>query len=1708
MRVFRLFRHGLWLWSWGRTWLRVVVVVAVTGLAVGVALSAPVRSAVHGHRGVGTGSAVSRGVRPVALCDGSGRVRGGGRARVACWAVREAAARRRWLELPVLRSERLLSRSAYRNLSVRAAERLLERDFGRSVAAASASPASDRAVLGHVLRYVNAREAVISSRSGRRIVFSSVPLVASRGGGSPAPVDLRLRRAAGGFAPVNPLTPVLIGSTLGHGVNVGPAGLWLGLQGADVAAERLGRSSVVFSDVARDTDAVVSPTVGGVEISVLLRSPLSPERLRLSVALPRGARLIGSRGGSVSIVRDGVTLGRVLAPVAVDAQGSAVAVAMTATGSSLLLSVPHRAGDFDYPILVDPQVSIGLSSSQGSWSEQGPLLSQNVGKYGNGDPLSITASGGRYYGSPSDWVEWGWTGPSVPTTGSVSVTDTFYDVTVAAWDTSGTLIPEIDLTNCQTAYLHAVLRAQPGQVFNYPQYSYGLGVPCNPVTPIVIDQITNWSSTATGGALSQMGSFLITISYSCSSSCPASGPSASEGYGDANAGEPGITRTSCGNWPVNCATGNQFEVHRDLSAPGRGLGLSLTRTYNSQAAAQGATGPFGAGWSSSLSDHLAINQPAGTATVTQANGSTAPFTISGSSFVAPAWVHATLVKNGDGSYTYTLADQDSYHFDSTGRLLSEADRNGETTSAGYDGQGRLSAITDPAGRTITLTYNTDGTVASAADSSGRSVSYSYSGGNLVGVTDAAGGTWSFGYDASHQLTSETDPRGHTVSTSYNTSNQVSSQTDPAGRTRTWTYPTGETVIHNPDGTQTDEHFSGQLLTSITHAYQTSLASTTSFAYDRNDNITAVTDPKGNVTSYGYDSKGNRTRVTDPLDRITKWTYDSLNDVTSSTDPTGVKTTYSYDSHGNVLSVSTPLVGTNQTQTTTFTRGNSNHPSDVTAVTDPDGHITSYGYDTAGDLTSVTDALGNETTYGYDSIGRRTSMISARGNAPGGNPGSFTTTYAYDPLSRLTSETDPLGHTQSWSYDGDGNLVSYTEQNNNTTTYSHDPDNELTTTTRPDTTTLQNSYDANGNLASQTDGAGHTTSYGYDALERVTSTTDPLSRKTTYTYDAAGNLTGSTDPQNRTTTYGYDAANQLTSVSYSDGSTPNVTYGYDADGRRTSMSDGTGSSNYAYDSLGRLTSTTDGHGDHTSFGYDLAGNQTSITYPNTKIVTRSFDNAENLSSISDWLGNTTSFAYDPDTNIKTATFPTATGNVDTSTYDNADQLAGTTFAQAGNTLASLNYQRDSDGQITQASSSGLNDPTHSYTYNTLNQLSADNTNSYSYDNADNPTTLAGASGYTYDAANQLASSPTASYSYNSLGQRTTTTPTSGTATNYGYDEAGRLTSVTAATNATYTYDGDGLRATRTTGGSTSYFAWDRTSSLPLLLSDGTNSYIYGPRNLPIEQIDSSGNATYYHHDQLGSTRLLTNSTGNTAATFDYNAFGNLTSSTGSATTPLGYAGQYTDPETGLQYDQARYYDPQTGQFISRDPLEAQTWQPYSYAVDNPVNWSDPTGEISAKKCLATALACLAIGSPLTEKPGGGQKDEPQGPIVTQPEGKGEPRSGQGPPGEGGEGGSGGDGSNGEGGTGGSSGEQSNSSDLGNFLPCSPTPGNVLAPGPPWTDPSEPTPPISQPPIIQPQPPIIQPQPPIIQPQPPIIQPQPPIIQPQPPIIQPQPPVVLP
>ncbi|HEV3033932.1 MAG TPA: RHS repeat-associated core domain-containing protein [Solirubrobacteraceae bacterium] len=141
----------------------------------------------------------------------------------------------------------------------------------------------------------------------------------------------------------------------------------------------------------------------------------------------------------------------------------------------------------------------------------------------------------------------------------------------------------------------------------------------------------------------------------------------------------------------------------------------------------------------------------------------------------------------------------------------------------------------------------------------------------------------------------------------------------------------------------------------------------------------------------------------------------------------------------------------------------------------------------------------------------------------------------------------------------------------------------------------------------------------------------------------------------------------------------------------------------------------------------------------------------------------------------------------------------------------------------------------------------------------------------------------------------------------------------------------------------------------------SGHVYGRREISIEQINNStGTVTYLHHDQAGSTRLLTGSTGTVTGKCSYGAYGAPTCE-GTTTTPLGYDAQYTSSDTGRIYLRNRVYDPGTAQFLSVDPLVKLTGAPYNYAGDNPINESDPTGLLGWSEigqAIGVGLVCVA------------------------------------------------------------------------------------------------------------------------------------------------------
>src|SRR5207244_3694664 len=182
--------------------------------------------------------------------------------------------------------------------------------------------------------------------------------------------------------------------------------------------------------------------------------------------------------------------------------------------------------------------------------------------------------------------------------------------------------------------------------------------------------------------------------------------------------------------------------------------------------------------------------------------------------------------------------------------------------------------------------------------------------------------------------------------------------------------------------------------------------------------------------------------------------------------------------------------------------------------------------------------------------------------------------------------------------------------------------------------------------------------------------------------------------------------------------------------------------------------------------------------------------------------------------------------------------------------------------------------------------------------------------------------------------------------FTYEHENRLTqSVIGGATSTSTYNGDGLRMSHTVSGVTTSYNWDVEAGLPVVLQDGTNTYVYG-RDI-ISATDASGVQTYFLHDGLGSTAGLSDGSGNNPVSYSYDVFGAIRTQSGTSGNNWLFTGEQRDSESSFYYLRARYYDPSVGRFLTRDPLVGSSRRPdtlnrYSYVRNNPANLVDPYG----------------------------------------------------------------------------------------------------------------------------------------------------------------------
>ena len=913
---------------------------------------------------------------------------------------------------------------------------------------------------------------------------------------------------------------------------------------------------------------------------------------------------------------------------------------------------------------------------------------------------------------------------------------------------------------------------------------------------------------------------------------------------------------------------------------------------------------------------------------------------------------------------------------------------------------------------------------SATDARQRTTSFVYNpSGDRTSVLDAAGKAWTYAYDDRGLLTQATDPQGTITRYAYDAAGRLARVTlnhDPARPPNDRNlYNLATEFRYDPVGNLTDRidptgrvtHFevdAADRLVAVTENYRPG------FVPDEETNVR---------TQFVYDAAGNRIATVDPMGRITRVYYDALarptvvvenlrgweiaNPAPPPFDPArpdqNVRASYAYDAASQRITVQD--AAGRLLRTCYDARG-----LPVKAALNPTVADPCPGYSPSGD--TARDILRE---WRYDAVGN---LLRAT------DPGGFVSTFTYDALNRPLSASDPLGNTTLYAYNAVGERASTTDAEGVVTRYEYDGMGRLSAVVEnfqlagpSDAQTNVRSefgYDALGDRVLFRDPNGGTWVSGYDALGRLTSQTDPLGHATSYAYDALGNVIAKTDALGFSTGFAYDPLDRLVVINYP-APDAEVIFMYDSRGDLLAATNSLGTTALRYDGLSRPVEVRFTFAQTVGYAYDAVGNRTRLTYadgraptslarrtghagsgdPAGRAVDYAYDAAGRLAQARDWDRGLTAYTYDKRGLPATTRLPD--GVTTTYAWDAAGRLTDLDHAFGSQTIAAYDYAYDRRGNRTRALESlvpagwapdlpykvylplvlqnagpGLAPSgvapsaatTIDYAYDPLGRLvSADYSSGeffhYGYDATGNrlsERTHQGETLYTYDAAQRLTSAGGVAYTWDangnllSDGERT-----------YTYDHADRLSSVVRGVSSVrFAYNGLGARQQTTVDGNVTLYALDQVSGLTQVLSDGATAYLYGQGRTGEE-----GPAGWSYHlaDGLGSARQLAGPVGAIARTQSFAPFGALLSATGEGSSAFGFAGEQGDP-SGLVYLRARYYDPGTGRFLTKDPFPGfaslpATLNPYLYVLNNPVNWVDPSGEI-IPLLLALGIGALVGG----------------------------------------------------------------------------------------------------------------------------------------------------
>ena len=502
------------------------------------------------------------------------------------------------------------------------------------------------------------------------------------------------------------------------------------------------------------------------------------------------------------------------------------------------------------------------------------------------------------------------------------------------------------------------------------------------------------------------------------------------------------------------------------------------------------------------------------------------------------------------------------------------------------------------------------------------------------------------------------------------------------------------------------------------------------------------------------------------------------------------------------------------------------------------------------------------------------------------PDTTVLQYDYDENGNMTLYRTPYPANNSFDYNGVNNRSSFVTPLGSTTSYAYNEERQLTRVTLPSTRAIVNTY-VSGRLK-ETATPEWTNVYAYlcgDLVDTITRGTEVLD----YSYDGnlvtgiaqSGTLTGSLG-----LTYNNDF--QLASLTYA-GATEDL--GYDKDGLLTSSGAFTigrksdnGLPETVSDDIFTLSRTFNDHGEVDGIDIDVAG------------AVFSYDLARDISG-----------------RIETKTETIAGANsLFKYTYDPLGRLR--TVTRDGSLVEEYRY--DNNGNRTYQMNTHLNIAGRTFTHSLEDHTLTAGPITYEFDDDDN-------------LATRMEGTETTRYSYSTTGELQRVTLPDGKEISYVHDPAGRRI------------------AKKINGATVEKYLWSGRTTL-LAVYDGNDAllqrFAYADGRLP-SAMAAGGTVYYLAYDQVGSLRLVTDSSGNIVKRIDYDSFGNILSdSNPDFAIPFGFAGGLHDRDTGLVRFGYRDYLPEIGKWTAKDPIDFAGGDSnlFGYVGNDPVNWVDPDG----------------------------------------------------------------------------------------------------------------------------------------------------------------------